>query len=38
MRINRRNLLRNGAAGTALLAMPNIIPSALHAAPWIKKK
>ncbi len=37
MRINRRNLLRNGAAGTALLAMPNIIPSALHAAPWIKK-
>lgn len=37
MRINRRNLLKKGAAGTALLAMPNVIPSALHAAPWIKK-
>ena len=37
MRINRRNLLKKGAAGTALLAMPNVIPSALHAATWIKK-
>ena len=37
MTINRRNFLKRGAAGAALIATPTVIPSYLHAAPWIKK-
>ena len=37
MKINRRSLLKSGVAGAAVLAVPNVIPSALHAASWIKK-